>query len=326
VPGGTAGLGLDEFTAPGGPAAALVTPAAAARLARRASVTLYRWAGPLFAALVPDHRRTVGETAVRHAMDLALDRAILMSTIAAQNGIAGQLWRSPEEQAGPYTLAGGPFIPGSEEAANQRLDMKPDAGAARAVLAASGWADTDADGVLERGTARLELALGFPAGRGDLAAAAAEIAAQLGAIGIRVVPEELGLADYLSAWGPPFDFDLLLVEWVNSPAPDIYDLFHSNRIPRAGLGGELRGGANIAGVSDAILDRVLSEIRATPADPAGADARRSLYLSLAERVRDSAPWVFLWRETGFYAAPKRLEGPAPGPFGLYWNVQDWTWR
>jgi len=246
--------------------------------------------------------------------------------MADQNGIGGQLWRSPEEQAGPYTFAGGPFIPGTPEAESQRQDLKPDAAAARAVLAAAGWGDPDGDGVLERGPERLELALAYPAERPDLAAAAAEIARQLSQVGIRVVPQELGLDAFFALWGPPFDFDLLLAEWVNSPVPDVYDLFHSDRAPQRGLAGELRGGANIAGVSDAILDAIVTDLRSTPADETGADARRSLFASLADVLRDNAAWVFLWRETGYYAAPRGLEGPAPGPFGLYWNVQDWAWR
>jgi len=327
--GGDAGLdGLTaaEFSGAGRPDGGLVSSAAAPQLLRRRDLTVARWPGPVFAAIVPNHRRTAGEAAVRQAMNLALDRTRLMSAMAGANGIEGQYWRGPDDQGGPYMLAGGAFLPGSEAAEGQPSDQAPDLGLARAALLAAGWADSDGDGVVEKGLTRLELALAYPADRPDLAAAAAEVKAQMAPLGIEVVPQALGLASFLGLWGPPFEFDLLLVEWVNSPAPDVYDLFHSMRAPEPGAAGELRGGANVAGVSDAALDKALTGLRAVPDTPAAAETRRPLYQSLNVRLKSLVPWVFLWREAGYYAHPVRLEGPDPGPFGLYWNVHEWTWR
>lgn len=324
---GLDGLAVTEMTGAGSPDGGLCSPAAAAQLAVRRDLDLVRWPGAVFCVLVPNHRRVVGaDPAVRRAMDLALDRAALMSAVAGATGISGQRWGGPSDQAGPYSFAGGPFIPGTAAADGQpeNFEFAPDLGAV--TLEAAGWLDVDGDGVRERGGADLEVGLAYPAGRPDLATAAQEIRAQMADIGIRVVPGELGLTDYLALWGPPFGFDLLLVEWVNSPAPDVYDLFHSSRVPRAGAGGELRGGANIAAVDDPVLDEILTDLRAVPNTADTADDRHALHRSLNARLRETGPWVFLWREAGYYARPAGLEGPAPGPFGLYWNVQDWRWR
>lgn len=319
----------------------LVLPAAVHELARqRRDLVVRRFPDLTFAALLPNHRRASLEPAVRAAIKLAIDPAALMAAMARENGIEGQLWQAPDRQAGPYTYAGGPFVPGTAAGEGQPAAFRRDLAAARQALAGAGWADTDGDGIVEKGGRPLELVLALPAGRSDLGAVAAELAKQVREAGIAVRPQPLGVAEYLGRWAPPFDFDLLLVEWATVGLGDVYELFHSSQVPVRGAAGELRGGANIAGAADTTLDSLLTELRAisvsgpvpagagTDTSPAASAAagRAVLYRAINDRLNSISAWIWLWRETSHYAHPRTLEGPDPGPWSLYWNVHEWRWR
>ncbi|MDP2871408.1 MAG: ABC transporter substrate-binding protein [Bacillota bacterium] len=322
------GLRAADFAGGAGgrrPQGGLVLPGAVSETERRQrDLTVRRFADLTFAALLPNHRRPALEPAVRAAINLAIDPAALMAAAARENGIQGQLWQGPDRQAGPYAYAGGPFLPGTPAADGQPATYRRDAAAARQFLAQAGWADSNADGIVEKGGRVLELALVLPADRPDLAAAAGEAARQAREAGIRVMLQPLGVGEYLARWGPPFDFDLLLLEWVTLTPGDVYELFHSSQVPVRGAAGELRGGANVAGVADTTLDSMLAEFRALPA--ADEVGRATLHRTINERLTSLSAWIWLWRETAYYAHPRNLEGPGPGPWGLYWNVHEWRWR
>ncbi len=315
------GVQAESIAALGSAGGGLVDPAAAAGAARLRGIGVARFPSTVFAALVANHRRPAGQLPVRRAIAVGLN--IQRVTVAAAGALGGQT--NPNAATGPLLVVGGPFIPGSAAAAaGQSAIPQQDANLARKLLSEAGWRDADADGALEKGNDVLRLGMLYPEERPDLAAAAAEISRQLAEFGIVVAARETSLNDYLAAWAPPFDFDLMLMEWVSAPGEDLYELFHSSQQPVRGAGGILRGGANVAGVADPQLDTVLADLHATPiTDKATRD---SLHKSLNALLADRAYQVFLWREAGFYARPSDLDGPQPGAFGLYFNIHEWRWR
>lgn len=316
APGGA--LPASVFAGNGAADGGLVAPSAVAATAAVRGRQVLRYPSDAYCALVPNHRSTGGERPVRLAMQAALDVGKVIDAAAGALGIRDRTGAV----LAPLLVAGGPFIPGSAAAAAQpAASPQRDLAAARRLLADAGWADADGDGVREREGARLSLRLLLPASRADLAAAGAEIARQLAECGLDIVVAPVSVSEYLAAWAPPFAFDLLLVDWVNQPGDDLFEMLHSSQQPVRGAGGELRGGSNIAGVNDPQLDAILAQLRGVPLT--AATDRGPLYAALMARWLSEVPQVVLWREAGFYAAPADLAGMQPGPYGVYWNINTW---
>jgi peptide/nickel transport system substrate-binding protein len=315
---------LEAFDGPAAVSGGLIDPSAVAALAGRRDLKLQRVPGPVYAALLINQRRPTGDAAVRLAVAAAIDLPNVVEAARAVLEAEGLGPPAGLRNLGPYYLVGGPGVPGSASAAGQVDEPGRDLALAGRTLADAGWRDLDGDGLLQRGEHLLRLSLVLPQGRPDLAAAGAELARQLREIGISLTVREVSLASYLAAWAPPFDFDLLLVELNSTPDGDLYELLHSSQAPLRGPEGVLRGGANIAGVNDPALDAILTELAQVPLTD--ADGRGALYRSLSGRLAEQAPLVVLWREAIYYAQAPDLEGPAPGPFALYWNVYQWRRR
>ncbi|RMG77958.1 MAG: hypothetical protein D6711_00370 [Chloroflexi bacterium] len=54
------------------------------------------------------------------------------------------------------------------------------------------------------------------------------------------------------------------------------------------------------------------------------DARREIYYRMQEIMQDEMPYIWLFVQNGFYAARDTVEGFAPYPSQLWWNVDTWT--
>jgi len=323
--GVAAGLGAAAFTGAAAVAGGVVDPAAVVALADRPDLTLQRGPGNVAALLVVNQRRVAGEDAVRQAMATVLDLAAVAQAAHMELAAAGLAAPVGRSDIAPLLLVGGMAVPGSPGAAGQGEARAADPDQARRLLADGGWRAGSPDGTLMRDGEALRLELLLPQGRPDLAAAGRELCRQLTEIGIEASARTVSGAEYLAAWAPPFDFDLLLLELASEPSGDeFWQLLHTGQAPVRGPQGVLRGGANIGGVADQELDALLAELAVTPL--MAADRRAHLYQTVSARLAERAHLVVLWREAMFYAAPPRLAGPAPGPFGVYWNTHLWHWR
>ena len=318
------GLGAMAFEGAAAVSGGVVDPAAVAGLADRRDLALQRVPGEVAAVLVANQRRVAGEDAVRRAIAAALDLAAVAQAAQVELAAAGLAAPAARVDLAPLLLVGGLALPGSPEAAGQGEAPAADPDRARQLLAEGGWLAGSPGGALARDGEALRLELLLPEGRPDLAAAGTEICRQLSAIGIEAAAKIVPGASYLAAWAPPFDFDLLLLELASAPGDDLRELLQSGQVPVRGPQGVLRGGANIAGVADQELDALLADLAVTPLTE--ADQRALLHQAISVRLAERAHLVVLWREALFYAGPPRLAGPAPGPFGVYWNTHLWHWR
>ncbi|MFL5803981.1 MAG: peptide ABC transporter substrate-binding protein [Roseiflexaceae bacterium] len=186
-----------------------------------------------------------------------------------------------------------PILPGWEGANERVIWYLYDPQRAADELTALGWAP-GSDGVRAKGGERLELEL-ITDSAPDRVAAAQEIAQQWGAIGVRVVVQQLdgpAMAQRMDA----HDFVLALHGWQRLGSdPDVYSLWHSSQAAR---------GDNYAGLSDAQIDELLSNARQElePVRRAGS------YAAFQQRWVDLAPSITLYQPLFVYATERQLEG------------------
>ena len=225
------------------------------------------------------------QEAVRQAIALALDRALLCDLLApgqAQPALtlwSGTLFEEPALR---------PFFSGE---ANRLLD-------------GAGWRDADGDGVRERDGASLVLRYAVPPGEVDRAVVQAAVADMLARVGVGV---ELVVWEEGSGWD--------LAQWAEPPVgyPDPDD-------PRW-LCVEVRpGGMNRAAVCDGELDELLYAQAAT----AGLDERAALFYQIAALNRERVWWVPICRLPDLWVASEHIQNAQPWRGGPLWDAWGWS--
>jgi peptide/nickel transport system substrate-binding protein len=186
-----------------------------------------------------------------------------------------------------------PILPGWEGADERVIWYLYDPQRAAGDLDALGWAP-GSDGVRVKDGERLELEL-ITDNAPDRVAAAQEIARQWGAIGVRVVVQQLdgpAMAQRLD----DRRFTLALHGWQRlGPDPDAYGLWHSSQAAR---------GDNYAGLADDQIDKLLSSARQSP----DLATRLMAYSAFQQRWVELAPSITLYQPLFVYATSRQLEG------------------
>jgi peptide/nickel transport system substrate-binding protein len=249
----------------------------------------------------------VTERAVREAIDLVVDREVLVND--ALKGLAVPILGIPIRGEGakrqlvlPESTRGQPKSSGTggkhDETAHhpERVDH---------LLNEAGWGSKDGRAVRQKGRFRLELTLVFDRNNQAHEAAARLVRAAAGEVGIRVTPVA---EDFISLLWRLYrgDFEISLLDAEVTQAQDLYDLWHS------------RGRYNLGGWSDSGADRALermvagSERGPVPKEEVGEFGRvlseqkaasflfqREEVWALAERIRGleegGDPWEYLSR-------------------------------
>jgi peptide/nickel transport system substrate-binding protein len=192
--------------------------------------------------------------------------------------------------------------------------------AATTLLPPQHWAHTPAPAwPTDRALARAALAEALPGRlrlslltstdrlRGTVARFLAQELAEVG-VDVEVVPLELGtLISRLGAG----DFELATLQLPELTEPNVLRVFlHSSSIPPAG--------ANRGRVVDAEVDRLLDEGDAT-LDP---DARKAVYASLEQRVREQALFIPLWHEDQIAVVSDRARAFRPSAEGRWLGLAE----
>ncbi|HSY24994.1 MAG TPA: ABC transporter substrate-binding protein [Polyangiaceae bacterium] len=259
--------------------------------------------------VIDEARAALGDAAVRRAISLSIDRAMLCSTLfdghahPATGLIAPSLWLHGARAADAADAA--------DPADAADLNTAPfsfDPAAARALWAG---AETDAAntanvthalGVNKIAGAHLTLLTSTERLRGDVART---IAQELGETGldVTVVPLELGtLLARLTAG----NFDLAILQLPEMTEPNVLRHFlHSAFVPPAG--------ANRGRVHDAVLDEALDEGDRV-SDPA---ARRAIYARVEARERQELHLVPLWYEDQVAVVSERARAFVPSAEGRW---------
>jgi peptide/nickel transport system substrate-binding protein len=234
----------------------------------------------------------LGDTAVRRALTLALDRRLLVRAV---------LGRDAEVPYGPVSSVlwirhGGPTA------------TPPNRAAARKLLADRGWTDEDGDGMLERAGQPLSLGLLYPNTSGIRQQMALLIQEQWRNIGVRT---ELVQVDG-AVWN----------ERRNAGNFDV-DFSAANQDPSpSGLtqSWSCRGSSNVARYCDPVVDSLI-ETAVRSQEQTGKN-----WHAVLRRIEQSAPAAFLYAPLYVYAVHRRFQNVTIRPDSPWMSLWKWSVR
>jgi len=236
---------------------------------------------------------------VRRALLLALDRKRFAETVSAGLARPGVSSYPPESPWADPSIAAIPF----DLSESERL------------LDESGWRRRTSKGLREKDGRPFVFTLMFTAGSQELSdRIAAWMQQSLAEVGIEMKIEKLG-GDAFRQRRKSHAFDAAMGSVLFDPTPDRFDLYHSTA---------REGGFNFGGFSDAEVDRLLEEGRAT-VDPG---ARRVIYNRLQHRIDDLQPLAFLFQFAQPVLHDPDLLGIVPSSVGLFQFMpgpRAWHW-
>jgi ABC-type transport system substrate-binding protein len=229
-----------------------------------------------------NRRGPLRDVRVRQAINRAVDVPAILATVYGGRGV-------PARGAIP------PGLGGNDTA---RTAYRYDPAAARALLAAAGYAG----GITVR--------LWRTAANIELSRVAQAVQTQLAEVGIRVELVERDASSQRAA-ARQGETDMVILDWwADYPDADnfLYPLFYT---------GSFGPGGNYAFYSDSVTDALILRARRTTDDA----ARTALYRRIDERVYGAAPWLYLWFPTDLWARRPEVTG---WDVPVIFNGQRWT--
>jgi len=219
----------------------------------------------------------------RRAVELTIDR----------QGIVDDVF------AGRARIPASYLVPPLWAAAENTPPARPDRDAARALLAAAGFARGNF-GILERGGERMTVALLVASGSVGRTDAARRVAGDLAAVGIAAEVRERPIADVLGLVARG-EFDLALMPQ-RADDPDV-----ATEVYR--------------GLAGPWFDALAAAVRST----ADRGEKRSLYAEMQRVWSSELPALPLYQHLQVDVAPRALTGVQPSPAGdaLTWSARDW---
>lgn len=232
---------------------------------------------------------------VRKALDLVVDRNILISTILQGYGTVadGPL---PSEQVHDAAITASSTA--STTAAKIRM--------AASALAKAGWKKNPSTGIYElkgktKGTASTTLALSLStANIPELVMAAKKIEESWKSFGVKVDVRVFEPSDLNQSVIRPRKYDALLFGLVTGRNGDLYPFWHSSQRNDPGL--------NVALYTNQKADKLLEKMRVATSSAAVA----SEYKQLQAELSNDTPAIFLWSPDFIYAIPAKLHGVTLG--------------
>ena len=232
---------------------------------------------------------------IRRALSLGIDRRSILDGL----GIA----RYARPAAGPYP----PIFRDLVDPDLEPDPYQPDS--ARAILAARGWSDSDADGVLDRRGRPFRFTLLTQAGNARRSSAAEIIRAQYAEIGVDM---EVRLVEFNALLGMIFEernFEAVLLGWQVALEPDyIAAFFWPPDHP-----------FNITGYGNAALDRLISQAQAAPS----AERAAPYWREAARIIAEDRPYAFLWYFDDTMVLSEHVQNTRIDTYGRFQNLQQW---
>lgn len=237
---------------------------------------------------------TFKDTRVRRAITAAINK---------QELIQGVLF-------GMGQKANGPMIPGRWAHNPNVKDIAYDPAYARQLLAEAGW-QAGPDGFLQKDGKPLRFTILTNQGNQQRLMTAQIIQQRLKQVGIDVRIRVVEWAAFLKEFIDKGNFEVVLLAWLTSQDPDMYDIWHSSKTKP----GEL----NFIGYNNPEVDRLLEEGRST----FDIEKRKQAYYRIQDILAEEQPYTFLYVPDALPVVSSRIRGIEPAPAGIGHNLIRW---
>ncbi len=206
--------------------------------------------------------------------------------------------------------AHGPMIPGRWAYNPSVKDIPFDQNRAQQLLAEAGW-QKGSDGMLQKEGKPLRFTILTNQGNQQRLMTAQIIQQRLKQVGIDVRIRIVEWAAFLKEFIDKGNFEVVLLAWLTSQDPDMYDIWHSSKTKP----GEL----NFIGYSNQEVDRLLEQGRST----FDIEQRKKAYFRIQEILADEQPYTFLYVPDALPVVSARIRGIEPAPAGIGHNLIKW---
>ena len=232
---------------------------------------------------------------VRQALDLAVNKQEII------DGVLMGLGR----------VCTGPFTPESwaHNAAVRSHSYDPEK--ALRLLHQQGWADTDKDGILDKGGRPFEFTITTNQGNFQRQLSAEIIQKRLKDIGISVKIKIIEWSAFIKEFIDKRQFDAVLLGWGLSLDPDPYDIWHSSKTRQ--------GEFNFISYENQRVDALIEKGRRT----FDMNARKDAYHEMHSIVYEEQPVMFLYISDSLPIIHRRFKNVRATPLGLGYNFIDW---
>jgi peptide/nickel transport system substrate-binding protein len=207
--------------------------------------------------------------------------------------------------------ATGPYKPGTW-AHNPSVRTYPyDMAKARALLAAAGWTETNADGVLVRNGQPFTFELLTNQGNDERKKVAEIVQASLKELGIQVDIRVIEWASLLKEYIKKRRFEAIILGWGIGLDPDQYEIWHSSKTGPDELNHISYANPEV----DALLEQGRTSCRQAE--------RKKFYDRLQTILAEDQPIVFLYFRDALPVVSSRVRGIVPAPSGIRYNFNEW---
>jgi len=206
--------------------------------------------------------------------------------------------------------ANGPMIPGRWAHNPNVKDIPFNPAYARQLLAEAGWKPGN-DGFLQKDGKPLRFTILTNQGNQQRLMTAQIIQQRLKQVGVDVRIRIVEWAAFLKEFIDKGNFEVVLLAWMTSQDPDMYDIWHSSKTKP----GEL----NFIGYNNPEVDRLLEEGRST----FEIEKRKKAYYRIQDILAEEQPYTFLYVPDNLPVVSSRIKGIEPAPAGIGHNLIKW---
>ncbi len=207
--------------------------------------------------------------------------------------------------------ATGPYKPGTW-AYNSNVKTYPyDMDKARALLAAAGWKEKNAEGILVKGGQPFAFELTTNQGNDERKKVAEIVQASLKELGIQVDIRVIEWASFLKEYIKKRRFEAIILGWGIGLDPDQYEIWHSSKTGPDEL--------NHISYANPEADALLEAGRRS----CHQEERQKFYRRLQEILAEDEPIVFLYFRDALPVVSSRVQGIVPAPNGIRYNFNGW---
>jgi peptide/nickel transport system substrate-binding protein len=243
---------------------------------------------------------------VRRAIAQAIDRQAMIDRLAGGHGAVLESWVVP----GQWAAAPPDQI--------TRYPYNPDA--ARQLLEQAGFADTNGDGLRELDGQPLTIAMVTTAGSPLRKDVAAQITADLRAVGVSLTVNEVPAVDLYSLGGPLYrrNFELALFAWIAGPDPRGWERWSCAGVPSAA---NRWTGNNFAGWCFFEADKAIR----TATTALDVSERGAAYLRQQQLFTQELPVLPLFQRIDLTISNPSIRGVQADPTAPFtWNLSGWA--